>query len=184
MDEDLQNKRTFREIALTALLSLPAQALILSLGIFVALIFQDLFNLPWTSGEDIFNFNKFFEFLFTSIHIYLIYILIYMLIPRKFKEKFKYYILASSTIGLVFSLIAFDIIRPVISFVFSGFGHHIANAVLFSSLMFASFVVLIIKLGKLTSWSKGVIERISAGLSLLLGGILSFVVWSILFLGR
>jgi len=178
--------------AIAGFLLLPIQLfLMMPIGVLITetpyLFFHNLFGFDWSAGGSIIiDVRLFFEFWFIGFGIYLLYFAIYFIVgvicyklKGRFSNKLRIWI-----VGILLApnlLFAFtgDIRRPL---TFSlGLGYAIANAFLFTFIMFSLFALAGFLLDKHTKINEFVKVVLSLIVSVVVGFLLSGVVWLILF---
>ena len=171
---------------LISIIAIPVQAVFYLFGLAmmhnIYLSFHEYFAFDWTAYGDVrVDIRRFFEFWHTGLGIYIVNVAIHTILQLIFRRKLRFDIAGSLIITFVFSAIMFDMRRPAPGFILSDWGYSIAYTFLFAMIMFATFTLSTLSLDKLTKWKEYIKVPLSFVLSCLIGGILSYSVWVVMF---
>lgn len=161
----------------------------------IYLYWHEFFQFYWTaSSSNNVDIRRFFEFWHIGLGLHIIYVVIYtminivLIVLKRFKDKSH----IMTTIGCHQAAIFFmvfislildldDIRRPTSGGMFTSWIYMAAYANLFAAIMFSVFVISTALIRRFAKWGEVANLLVSFMLSVTLGGIISHVVWVIMF---
>jgi len=195
----MKNNNTFVNVktmlfwAVAGIVLLPLQIFVFLMSFSVwrlpYLVLHELFGFDWsTGGSSLIDVRRFFEFWVTGFGIYILYMLVNIaVVARRYKNesvicnKPRFCIVGILLTAAISSAFVGDIRRPATSGWFPCLGYHTANAFLFALVMFSTFVFVSFLLDKYTKKREILKVTLAFVISMVLGFLLSGVVWLILF---
>jgi len=175
----------FKRLTISIIVAIPVEWFLYYLGLqltrHVYGFWHDLFGFDWAAyASRRIDVRRFLEFWHTGMGIHIIHVVIYYVALFFYEVKAKYFLLTMSIVAFVTSAIIFDLRQPGPG-LFGDWGYSIVYNFLFSMIMLITFTVSANLMEEHTDWSDEKNLVMSFISSLLLGGIISYIVWLMLY---